>query len=192
MDDPSILSMPTAETKHISHRDLFLVFAKIGLLGFGGVTAWLRRVLVEEHGWMDDREFAELFGLASTLPGANTVSVAVMLGDRNQGLSGSIAAVTGLLTMPLLILASIASIYGQYSNMPDVKAAIGGAAAATAGLVIGNAVKMARNMKPDLIAAFIGAIVFVASGVLQLPLLWTLLTIIPVSILVLSFRKRAS
>ncbi|WP_020176092.1 chromate transporter [Methyloferula stellata] len=190
MNDVSGFAPPPAALKKITHRDLFLVFAKIGLLGFGGVTAWLRRVLVEEQGWLEDREFAELFGLASTLPGANTVAVSVMLGDRYQGPSGSVAAVTGLLAMPLLILAGIASLYGQFANLSDVKNAIAGAAAATAGLVIGNAFKMARNMKPDAIAYLIGAIVFICAGILQLPLLWTLLVVVPASILVLTIRKR--
>jgi chromate transporter len=180
-----------AETpKYITRRDLFMVFAKIGLLGFGGVTPWLRRVLVEENAWLNDREFAELFGFASTLPGANTVSVAIMLGDRHQGMSGSIAAISGLLVMPLLILAGIASLYDRFSAMPDVKNAIGGAAAATAGLVIGNACKTTINMRPDLIACIIGALVFVAAGILEIPLLWTLLAVVPISVIVLAIRNR--
>jgi chromate transporter len=191
MNDLSSVAAPPATRKKITRRELFLVFARIGLLGFGGVTPWLRRVLVEEQAWLDDREFAELFGFASTLPGANTVSLAIMLGDRHQGPSGSVAAVTGLLTMPLLILAGIASLYDQFASLPDVKAAIAGAAAATAGLVIGNAIKMARNMKPDIMACLIGAVVFVSGGILQLPLLWTLIAIVPSSILILTLRNRS-
>ncbi len=191
MKDATDCAAPSAPPKIISHRDLFLVFAKIGLLGFGGVTAWLRIILVEEQGWLGEQEFAELFGLASTLPGANTVAVSVMLGDRCQGASGSIAALTGLLTMPLLILAGIASLYDRFAHLPDVKNAIAGAAAATAGLVIGNAFKMARNMKPDPTAYLIGITVFISAGILQLPLLWTLLTIVPASMVLLAFRAKA-
>jgi len=185
------LGVTETAAKKINHRDLFLVFAKIGLLGFGGVTPWLRRVLVEERAWLDDRELAELFGFASSLPGANTVSIAVMLGDRYQGPSGTIAAVLGLLGMPLLILFGVASFYGRFADLADLKNAIAGAAAATAGLVIGNGIKMARNMKPDIFAYLIGALVFVAAAVLQLPLLWTLLAVVPASVLILTVRNRA-
>jgi len=190
MDDSSAVETAAKTPKYITRRDLFMVFAKIGLLGFGGVTPWLRRVLVEETAWLNDREFAELFGFASTLPGANTVSVAVMLGDRHQGASGSIAALSGLLVMPLLILAGIASLYDRFSAMPDVKNAIGGAAAATAGLVIGNACKTTINMQPDIISCVIGLIVFVAAGILQIPLLWTLLAVVPTSVIVLAIRNK--
>jgi chromate transporter len=147
-------------------------------------------VLVEEYGWLEDREFAELFGFASTLPGANTVSVAVLLGDRHQGPTGSLVALSGLLVMPLAILAGIASLYDRFGAMPDIKNAIAGAAAATAGLVIGNACKMTMNMKPDLFAYLIGTVVFLASAIFQIPLLWILLAVLPVSIVFLSFRKR--
>jgi len=168
MDDPSLqgsdLSPSVPGAKDISHRDLFRVFAKIGLLGFGGVTPWLRRFLVEEEAWLSDREFAELFGFASTLPGANTVSVAVMLGDRNRGLTGAIAALSGLVVMPLMILAAVASLYDRFAALPDVKNAIGGAAAATAGLVIGNACKTTINMKPGELAKTFVLISVIAVG----------------------------
>jgi chromate transporter len=190
MGDPSTAGARAETPKHITHRDLFMVFARIGLLGFGGVTPWLRRVLVEENAWLNDREFAELFGFASTLPGANTVSVAVMLGDRHRGLSGSIAALCGLVVMPLVILAGIASLYDRFAAAPDVRNAISGAAAATAGLVIGNACKTTINMRPDLIACIIGAIVFAAAGILQIPLLWTLLAVVPGSVIVVAIRNR--
>ncbi len=180
---------PPATSKKITHRDLFRVFARIGLLGFGGVTPWLRRVLVEEEAWLTDRELAELFGFASSLPGANTVSVAVMLGDRYQGPSGSITAVMGLVAAPLVILAGIASLYDRFSGLADVRYAIGGAAAATAGLVIGNGCKMARNMKPDVYACLIGSVVFFAA-IAQLPLFWTLLVTIPASICLLMVKDR--
>jgi len=191
MRETEASAVPEARTAlKITHRDLFRVFARIGLLGFGGVTPWLRRVLVEERGWLDDRELAELFGFASSLPGANTVSIAVILGDRNQGISGSITAVTGLLAMPLLILAGIAMLYDQSAHSPDVQNAIGGAAAATAGLVLGNGMKMARNMKPDWQAYGSGFCVFILAGVAHLPLLWILLIIVPASIAAGLIRNR--
>ncbi|HEY2816510.1 MAG TPA: chromate transporter, partial [Casimicrobiaceae bacterium] len=47
----------------IARTTLFLAFLKIGLLGFGGVLPWARRVLVEERAWLTDREFAEMIGM---------------------------------------------------------------------------------------------------------------------------------
>jgi Chromate transport protein ChrA len=95
-----------------------LAFLKIGVLGFGGVAAWARHVLVVERRFLDGRAFAEDFGLASSLPGANTVNLSVMLGDRFCGVSGAIAALTGLMGAPLVILAAIASLYARFGDLP--------------------------------------------------------------------------
>ena len=57
----------------------------MGLLGFGGVLPWARRVLVEERAWLSEREFAELLGMCQILPGPNVVNLAVILGARWQG-----------------------------------------------------------------------------------------------------------
>ncbi len=191
MNEASGAAAPPARPDEIiTRRDLFLTFAKIGLLGFGGVTPWLRRVPVEERGWLDDDEFAELFGFASTLPGANTVSLAILLGDRHQGPIGALAAVIGLLAMPLLILSGISTLYGHFAANLDVEHAIAGAAAAVAGLVIGNGIKMIVNMKPDVLSVVIIGVVFGFAGLLHLPLVWILLACVPASIVILMLKAR--
>ena len=53
----------------MTRSSLFLAFLKMGLLGFGGVMPWARRVIVDERGWLADREFAELIGMCQILPG---------------------------------------------------------------------------------------------------------------------------
>ena len=140
----------------------------------GGVAAWARHVLVIERGWMSQREFAELFGLASTLPGANTVNMATMLGDRVAGLTGVLAALAGLVGAPLLILIAIIVLYARFSDVPDVRAGLTGAAAATAGLVLGTAVKLLRGLEPDAVMFLAVAFVFAATALARLPILLVL------------------
>lgn len=167
-------SLSSASQTH-NRAELFSAFLKIGLCGFGGVAPWARRILVEERAWLSEREYAELLGVASVLPGANTVNIAVILGDRYRGFSGGLAALAGLLLMPLLILFGVAALYERFAALPDVKNAVAGAAAATAGLVIGTAIKMMQNLKPDLLALASGFAIFVAVGLLGLPLALSLL-----------------
>jgi chromate transporter len=45
-----------------SRTDLFLTYGKIGLIGFGGINAWARRVLVEEKRWLN-RNMPKRWGL---------------------------------------------------------------------------------------------------------------------------------
>ena len=54
-----------------------------------------------------------MLGVGQVLPGANTVNVAVMIGDRFQGPVGACVSVLALMAMPLAILIVLASLYAQ-------------------------------------------------------------------------------
>ena len=102
----------------ISRRTLFASFLKMGLLGFGGVLPWARRVIVDERRWLDDREFAELIGLCQVLPGPNVVNLAVIIGSRSHGPVGSLIAVTGILFVPVGVMLLIATFYASVAHEP--------------------------------------------------------------------------
>jgi chromate transporter len=57
---------------------LFVAFAKISLVGFGGVLVWARRAIVEQHRWTTVEEFNETFALCHFLPGPNIVNLSVV------------------------------------------------------------------------------------------------------------------
>jgi chromate transporter len=154
----------------------------MGLLGFGGVAPWVRQVIVEERRWMDDREFAALLGLSQVLPGANTLNAAVLLGDRFCGITGAAAAVFGLMAMPLAIAVAIIELYSAVSQNPYVAAAITGAGAGAAGLVLGTGLKIARNLKLSPRIVLVTLVTFMAVGILRLPLVSVLLCFVPLSI----------
>ncbi len=184
-------SLTEEATKGIrpSRLALFAAFFKIGILGFGGVAAWARHVLVTERRFLNERDFAESFGLASTLPGANTVNLATMLGDRYRGLSGALVAVLGLMGAPVALLAGIAWLYERYGSLPDVRAALYGAAAAAAGLVLGTSLKILRDLEPDAanIASAAG-VCCAAFANIAMPLI--LLVAVPASILAGLWKAR--
>ena len=169
---------------------LFTGFFRIGVLGFGGVAAFARHVLVVERGWLAEREFAEMFGVSSALPGANTVNLATMLGDRHRGLTGAVAAVLGLLGAPLLILVGFATLYTHFASVPQVKAGLSGAAAAAAGLVVGTSLKILKGLQPDAMAWFTATTVCLAAAFLQLPMVLILAVAIPASLATALVRGR--
>ena len=163
--------------------DLFLGFLKLGAIGFGGVGPLTRRIVVEERRWLDEAEFASLLGLCQALPGANTCNFALMLGDRFCGPSGGLAALAGLLLAPLVILIAVASAFAACAHNPDVRAALYGAAAAAAGLALGTAAKMMKNLPRDRLLWAIAAAAFVAVALLRLPLPLVLGALAPASYL---------
>lgn len=130
----------------IGYRDLLRAFLRVGLMGFGGVAVSAHRVLVEERRWLTDADYAALLAMGQALPGANTVNVAVMLGDRARGWRGALVAVTGLMAVPLVVLGLALVLYERAVAVPEVRGALAGVAAAAAGLVAGTAIKMLRSL----------------------------------------------
>jgi chromate transporter len=162
----------------ISRTTLFASFLKMGLLGFGGVLPWARRVLVVERRWLDDREFAEVIGLCQVLPGPNVVNLSIIIGARAHGALGSLIALTGILFVPVGLMLVIAFFYASVAHDPLTRNAIAGASAAAAGLILGTGVRLLLQTRPPLRGLLTGAAAFVAVGVLQWPLLWVIVVLI--------------
>lgn len=163
--------------------DLFLGFLKLGAIGFGGVGPLARRIVVEERRWLDEAEFAALLGLCQALPGANVCNFALMLGDRFCGPSGGLCALAGLLVAPLAVLLVIASFFAAFAHHPDLRAALAGAAAAAAGLALGTALKMLKNLPRTPLLLGVAAVAFVAVALARLPLPLVLGVLAPASFL---------
>jgi chromate transporter len=168
---------------------LYFGFFKIGACAFGGVGPWARRVIVEEERWLTEREYAELLGLGQVLPGPNVGNVSIFIGDRFHGLVGSMLALAGLMSGPLVTLLVMAQLYDQFGAIPAIDGAIGGVAAAAAGLFLGTALKMAERLKLSLPALAVLGTAFVAIGLFRWPLTTVVLALAPVSI-VLAWRLR--
>lgn len=174
----------------VSRGELFLGFLKCGLLGFGGVAPWARHIIVEERRWLSERDYAALLGVGQALPGANTVNAAVMIGDRFQGPVGAILCVVGLMALPLVILIAIATVYSSFASDPYVEAAMGGAAAGAAGLIIGTAMKMIRALRLKPVALVFGTAAFGAIGILGWSFMPVLAVLIPASIAAAALEMR--
>jgi chromate transporter len=163
---------------------LFMGFFSIGVIGFGGVLPWARRMVVEQRRWLTPEEFIDALSMCQFVPGPNIVNLTVALGGRFQGPLGSLAGVLGLLAAPMVIVISLSVLVGQVSDNRYVIGGLHGMAAAAAGLVIAMAVKIAmpmihRRHVPGLAMA---AIAIVAVGLLRLPLITTLLVLAPTAI----------
>jgi chromate transporter len=171
---------------------LFLAFAKISLSGFGGVLVFARRAIVEKYRWMTADEFNETYALCHFLPGPNICNLSVVFGARIRGIPGSIAAFTGLVGPPVIIVSTLAMIYARYGEIPALQRTLAGISCAAVGLVIGVAARMmgplVRRRDPVAIGFLIA--VFVAIGLLRLPLVPVLLIAIPLSIAITYAMRR--
>ncbi len=186
--------------------ELFLLFSQLGLSSFGGgVSAWMHRAFVERRGWLGETEFAAAFALARIMPGVNVLNLALLIGQRLRGAPGATAAALGLLVGPSLAAIGLTVAYDALAGSAVLHAAIEGAAAAAAGLLIAMGLSSAthgagatrQRIRSDAAVAGrsrfaqrwqnLGAIavllaVFVLIGLMRLPTVAIVLCVAPVSI----------
>jgi chromate transporter len=174
---------------------LFLAFAKMSLAGFGGVLAFARRGIVDEHRWMTADEFNETFALCHFLPGPNIVNLTFVFGSRLRGIPGAIAAFSGLVGPPALIMVAMGMLYHRYGEIDALRRILSGVACAAIGLMLAVVFRMMTPLlkRRDVIALLVMAAVFIAIGILRLPLPAVLLAAIPISIAITyAARKEAA
>jgi chromate transporter len=171
---------------------LFTAFARMSLAGFGGVLVFARRAIVEEHRWMTAEEFNETFALCHFLPGPNIVNLSVVFGSRFRGLLGAAAAFGGLVGPPVVIVTILAVLYAHFGQVDALRRILAGVSCAAVGLLISVVLRMMMPLvrKRDLVGLVLLVAVFVAIGVLRLPLSAVLLVAIPLSIAISFVLRR--
>jgi chromate transporter len=171
---------------------LFFAFAKMSVAGFGGVLYWARRAIVDQHRWLSADEFNETYALCHFLPGPNIVNFSMVFGARLRGIVGGIAAFAGLLVPPMLIMTALAAVYSRYGEIESLRRILAGISCAAVGLLIANVLRMAMPLveRRDVVGGALLAIVFVAIGIMRLPLAAVLLAAIPLSIAVTMLTQR--
>jgi len=171
---------------------LFFVFAKMSVAGFGGVLYWARRAIVDQERWLTADEFNETYALCHFLPGPNIVNFSMVFGARLRGIVGGIAAFTGLLVPPLLIMTALAALYARYGEIDALRRILAGISCAAVGLLIANVLRMAAPLvaRRDVVGAAMLVIVFIAIVIVRLPLAAVLLAAIPLSIVVTLLMQR--
>ncbi len=171
---------------------LFMAFAKMSLAGFGGVLVWARRGIVDQHKWMTAEEFNETFALCHFLPGPNIVNFTMVFGSRFRGIAGGIAAFCGLVGPPVVIMTILGVLYQRYGEIEVLRRILAGVSCAAVGLLIAVVFRMMMPLirKRDVVGLVILAAVFVAIGLLRLPLPSVLLVAIPISIAITFFMRR--
>ena len=178
---PAGAAAPSDPPHPQSPRELFVSFTWLALQGFGGVLAIVQREMVEKKRWLTQEQFLEDWAVAQVMPGPNVINLGLMIGDRYFGLRGALAAVAGMLTIPLAVILVLAVLYAHYAANPQVAGALRGMGAVSGGLIAATGIKLVPQLRRHPLGfatclAFV-ALVFGAITVLKIPLGWVLLAL---------------
>ena len=153
---------------------LFVSFAKIGVMTFGGGLAMLpmlERELVESKKWVTTQEILDYYAVGQCTPGIIAVNTATFVGYKKSKVLGSVVATLGMVFPSLVIISVIAAVLSNFADIPAVQHAFAGIRIAVCALIASAVIKLAKSNVKNLtqiiiaVAAFIIIAVFGASPV---------------------------
>ena len=148
------------------YADLFLTFAKVGVMTFGGGYAMLpilQREVVEKKGWATEEELMDYFAIGQCTPGVIAVNTATFIGQKNKGVPGGILATLGVVFPSLVIISLLAGVITAFSHLAWVSHAFGGIRVCVCILILNAVVKLLKKAVIDVPTAILFAAVALGS-----------------------------
>ena len=172
----------------ISPLTLFLAFSEMALSGFGGVLPFAYRHLVERRRWLTPEDFTKLLAASQVMPGPTICNLSVMFGYRAAGIRGSLAALGGMVMLPMAIVLGLGVAWHELGALPAVRKALTGMSAAVAGLILATAMKMSRAVPRHAVPVSLSVVAFLGVGLMRFPLFAVIAFVGPIGIL-LAWRE---
>ncbi len=125
--------------------DMFITFAKIGAVTFGGGYAMLpilQREIVEAKKWGTDEELADYYAIGQCTPGVIAVNVATFIGRKLAGTIGGAAATLGVVFPSIIIITMLAGVIQAYASLEWVAHAFAGVRVCVCVLIFNAVIKL--------------------------------------------------
>ncbi len=145
---------------------LFLTFAKVGVMTFGGGYAMLpilQREIVDNKGWAKEEELMDYFAIGQCTPGIIAVNTATFVGQKTKGILGGIVATLGIVFPSLVIISLLAGVIEAFSHIVWVQHAFGGIRICVCVLILNAVMKLYTKAAVDIPTFLIFLIVTLGS-----------------------------
>lgn len=139
---------------------LFIVFAPLSLLSFGGgqaIVADIQNQTVNVHGYLTNQEFADLFAVSRAAPGPSTL-IAALIGYQVAGFLGALVSCLAIYLPSSLLVYGISTWWQRHKVSPLKRAIERGLAPVAVGLIFAGALAVLR-------AANVGALEIVTLAI---------------------------
>ena len=117
-------------------------WGRIGSIGFGGPPthiALLRRLVVQDKGWIDETEFEDAIAATNLLPGPASTQLAIFTAWRLRGVPGAVVGGACFICPGLVIIILLAAVFLSSHPPTWIKGAALGAGAAVAPVAVNAA-----------------------------------------------------
>ena len=146
--------------------DLFLTFARVGLLTFGGGYAMLpiiQKEVVENKKWTTKEELMDYYALSQCTPGAIAVNTATFIGYKIKGILGGIIATLGVVLPSLIIIIIIAAFINNFLYITWVKKAFNAINICICVLILNAVINLGKSSIKDVFTLIIFIIISLLS-----------------------------
>lgn len=165
--------------------DLFLQFLLVGAISFGGgIIAYERILLVEKRKWLTADQFMAYLAISQTMPGLNSVNLAILTGDYLKGIQGSIVALLGLVLPGSILVLLLGFVYTALTDHAITVLLLTGIAAGATGLLAAVTYRIGDAHWKKPISLILITTTFVLMSIVKLPLLEVLAIMAPISLFI--------
>jgi len=147
--------------------DLFLTFAKVGVMTFGGGYAMLpilQREVVENKKWATEDQLADYYAVGQCTPGVIAVNTATFVGSSQAGIAGGVIATLGVVFPSILIILAIAAFLSNFMHLAVVAHAFNGVRAGVTALILVSVIKLFKGAVKDWPTRIIYAVVLILAA----------------------------
>lgn len=184
--------LPVHTDTRVSLRDIFFLFFKVGLTGFGGgmaIVALTERMVVQEKKWVTAEEF--LHGLAfGQVLGPFSLNTCTFVGYRLRGAAGGILAAVAFLLPSFLIMSLLAWLYLRFQHLQLLNKALAGTNPVVVGLICAVVLDMGSQQVRGLSGWSLALATFAAAAFLKLNVALVLAAALGVAFLMALYRRR--
>lgn len=169
----------------VSLVDLFLQFLIVGAVSFGGgIIAYERILLVEKRKWLNADQFMAYLAISQTMPGLNSVNLAVLTGDHLRGMKGSIIALLGLVLPGSTLVLLLGFVYTALTDHAITVLLLTGIAAGATGLLAAVTYRIGDAHWKKPISLLLIATTFILMSIVKLQLLEVLAIMLPIGLFI--------
>ncbi len=148
-----------------SLAQIFAVFLKIGLLSFGGPAAQIalmHRMLVDERGWLTEKQFLNALSFCMLLPGPEAMQLATYSGWRLHGILGGLIAGLLFVLPGAAVIFALSLLYVTYGDLPLVDTLFLGVQAVAVVIVVEALLKVSKRALHGVAHWVLAGLAFVA------------------------------
>ena len=136
---------------------LAVQFSIMSLLALGGANAVvpeMHRQAVELNGWMNEREFTDMFAISQAAPGPNVMLV-TLIGYHVAGIAGAIVTTLAMCGPTAVLAHFLGKIWDRFRDAPWRVAVQAGVVPISVGLVGASAIVLTRAADHSWVAVVI-------------------------------------